>query len=542
MNVFELRDRLISDYRAYVESFLRIHDPRIQAHVRESLDSGMLWPDPLIQLNPAFEPGGTIDEMVVSGTLHAECRRIFRLKSDAGDTGRQLQLHRHQAEAVNVARTGANYILTTGTGSGKSLTYIVPIVDHVLRHGTGRGIQAIVVYPMNALANSQEGELKKFLTYGYPDGKGPVTFAKYTGQESDDERAAIIADPPDILLTNYVMLELILTRPIERRLIQSAQGLHFLVLDELHTYRGRQGADVALLVRRVRERLNSPTMQIVGTSATLAGEGALEQQRAQVAGVAAQLFGAQVRPEHVIDESLRRLTPEHSADDPAFHAALTARVSAEATRPPLDMSAFLSDPLTSWIESTFGVRQDQASGRLVRAKPTSLTSDGGAAAALSRLTGVSQARCVAVIQGALLAAYEVVPDLVDAEHSGMAGRAPFAFRLHQFISRGDVVYVTLEEPDTRYITMQGQQYRPGSRDHVLLPIVFCRECGQEYLSVRRSTADDVTRFIPRELDDASADETGEAGFLYRSKEQPWPEAAEEQLDARERGLLPAVRR
>ena len=67
---------------------------------------------------------------------------------------------------IEAARTGANYVLTTGTGSGKSLAYIVPIVDHVVRNGSGRGIQAIVVYPMNALANSQLGELEKFLAVG----------------------------------------------------------------------------------------------------------------------------------------------------------------------------------------------------------------------------------------------------------------------------------------------------------------------------------------------------------------------------------------
>ena len=111
-------------------------------------------------------------------------------------------------EAITVARSGASYVLTTGTGSGKSLAYIVPIVDYVLRQDSGKGIQAIVVYPMNALANSQLKELEKFLCLGYPNKKGPVTFERYTGQESEEERERIRANPPDILLTNYVMLEL----------------------------------------------------------------------------------------------------------------------------------------------------------------------------------------------------------------------------------------------------------------------------------------------------------------------------------------------
>src|SRR5437763_15260689 len=128
---------------------------------------------------------------------------------------------------------------------------------------------------MNALANSQLKELEKFLQVGYPNRKSPVTFERYTGQESDEERQRIIANPPDILLTNYVMLELILTRSTERRLL-AAKTLQFLVLDELHNYRARQGSDVALLMRRVRSRLPAETtapVQCVAASATVACAG-----------------------------------------------------------------------------------------------------------------------------------------------------------------------------------------------------------------------------------------------------------------------------
>jgi hypothetical protein len=399
----------------------------------------------------------------------------------------------------------------------------VPIVDHVLRRGRGPGIQAIVVYPMNALANSQEGELRKFLHFGYPDGRGPVTFAKYTGQEDEEARQAIIANPPNILLTNYMMLELIMTRPFERSIISAARGLRFLVLDELHTYRGRQGADVALLVRRVRERLESPDMQMIGTSATVAGEGTAEEQRRQVADVATQLFGATVRPEHIIGKWLRRATPERSLTDPAFLAALKARVSGPPAELPRDYTAFVNDPLSSWLESTFGVRTDPASDRLVRAQPASIVGPDGAAARLGHAIGVSTQRCGEVIQLALLAAYAVEADPTAPER-GVPGRPPFAFRLHQFISRGDMVYVTLGPPANRYITLLGQQYRPGSdRTQVLLPVVFCRQCGQEYITVHRSATDHGVRFLPRELEDGRDDDQGEAGFLYISEDLPWPE-------------------
>ena len=159
-----------------------------------------------------------MDELVELGILHRECAQIFRIdKSDTDHRGKQLLLHQHQREAILEAQEGQSYVLTTGTGSGKSLAYIVPIVDHVLRRGSGRGIQAIVVYPMNALANSQDEELGKFIHRGYPQGQSLVRFARYTGQERGAAREAIRSNPPDILLTNYMMLELLLTARVSGR-------------------------------------------------------------------------------------------------------------------------------------------------------------------------------------------------------------------------------------------------------------------------------------------------------------------------------------
>ena len=527
MQIFQLRDQLTRDYAAYTKSFLQIRDQRIREYVEQSLDAGALWPEPLIQLNPSFEPGEWIDELVDSGVLHQECRGVFRKDKDKPEClgeGRPLRLYRHQSEAIRTARGGHHYILTTGTGSGKSLAYIVPIVDHVLRRGSGRGIQAIVVYPMNALANSQHGELEKFLCYGYPNRKGPATFALYTGQESDEQKNAIVANPPDILLTNYVMLELVLTRPQEKNLIQAAQGLQFLVLDELHTYRGRQGADVALLVRRVRDALAAPYLQRVGTSATLAGVGTYDEQRSEVAEVASLLFGAEVRPVHVIGETLQRATPARDINDQSFVAALTQRVADLDRHPPADYQAFIEDPLSIWIESTFGVRTEPGSGRLVRARPRSLSGKDGAAQALSQVTGVPEQRCIEVFQEGLLAGYtcELPPE---------TRFPPFAFRLHQFISRGDMVYASLEPEDLRHVTVYGQQYVPGDRHRVLLPLVFCRECGQEYYCIRTASSTETSKkaFRPRDLNDRLSDEEGEAGFLYFSTTDPWPSDSENVL-------------
>ena len=163
MNVFDLRTRLVADYQSYTRSFIKIRDERIGAFVDNALSAGAFWPEPLLQLNPTFLPGGTVDDLVSQRILHDECAKIFRIdKSDNDHVGKQLLLHEHQRQAIVKAKEGKSYVLTSGTGSGKSLTDTVPIVDYAPRNGSGRGIQAIVVYPMNALANSQDEELGKF--------------------------------------------------------------------------------------------------------------------------------------------------------------------------------------------------------------------------------------------------------------------------------------------------------------------------------------------------------------------------------------------
>lgn len=517
MDVFHLRQQIVDDYAAYITSFINVRDVRIKQYVDSQLNQGLLWPQPLLQLNPSFEPGAWIDDMVADRQLHQGCQPIFRIKEE-GKPDKPLRLHRHQSDAVGAAASGESYVLTTGTGSGKSLSYIIPIVDFVLRAGSGKGIRAIVVYPMNALANSQQNELAKFLGNGASGQTPAVTFRRYTGQERDEERAEILASPPDILLTNYVMLELLLTRPHERKIINSAKGrLQFLVLDELHTYRGRQGADVSMLVRRVRDVCANARLQCVGTSATLAGGGAFADQQRQIADTASRLFGAQVKPERVIGETLRRVTVEYDLSQEANRSALKPRVELQAGEPPQDFEAFRSDRLASWIESTFGLTTELATGRLKRATPTRISGPEGAARQLAALIGAPEAQCCEAIQHTLMAGYDVRHPETDFP--------VFAFRLHQFISRGDAVYASLEPSAVRHITTQGQQYVPGNREHILVPVAFCRDCGQEYYTVFRSVDRQTDRFSfqSRDFNDQVGEAGQEAGFLYSSSENPWPQ-------------------
>lgn len=517
MDIFKAHRQLIDDYKSFTTSTVTPLDPRIAQHVHDELAEGKQWPEPWLSLNPTFAPGGSIDDLVAEGLLHPECANIFRPKADIADRGgRPFTLHRHQREAIETAGSGKSYVLTTGTGSGKSLAYIIPIVDRVLRQEPRRpGVKAIIVYPMNALANSQVGELEKFLRFGYGEGNEPVTFARYTGQEQGERREAILRNPPDILLTNYVMLELMLTRPEERRkLVAAARGLEFLVLDELHTYRGRQGADVAMLVRRVRGACASPDMQCVGTSATMASAGTEADQRRVVAEVATGLFGTEVTPDRVIGETLHHATSGDADDVAQRSREIRAGVGGRS------YDELAESSLASWIETTFGLTVEQESGRVIRQKPARVRES---AARLADLTGQTVDETAEAIQATLLAG--------SAARHADTGRPLFAFRLHQFLSKGDTVYVSIEDEARRHVTSQYQIAVPDQPDHVLMPLAFCRECGQEYLVVARTTEGSETIYRPRRDRDASGGDQAN-GYLYISTPQPWP------LDPLLEGRLP----
>jgi very-short-patch-repair endonuclease len=514
MDVFETRRRLVGDYAEYIRSFIKIADTRIRARVDNALNAGALWPEPLLQLNPTFLPGGTIDDLVKDGTLHAECSRIFRVDKSAVDPiGKPLVLHTHQTQAIRQAKLGKSYVLTSGTGSGKSMTYIVPAVDHVLRRGSGRGIQAIVVYPMNALANSQAEELRKFLEFGYPEGQPPVRFARYTGQEKGDEREAIRSNPPDVLLTNYMMLELLLTRSEDRALVRAAQDLRFLVFDELHTYRGRQGADVALLIRRCRLAFGGKDIICVGTSATMASEGTSADQKQEVASVAKTLFGTPINPSQVFGETLERATPELDWSTEYSRSALAAAVSSFSA-PSGDYASFRLHPLASWIESTIGVCAEPVTGALIRQIPRPLRGESGVAEELARLANIDVDRCVELLRQFLMQGSTL--------HRSESSRFPiFAFRLHQFFTRADTVWATIESETDRHLEMSKLGAKPGEPEKILYPLVFCRNCGAAYYRVSVTSDDKGGILLPRE-DRREDDDDGHDGYLYISENSPWP--------------------
>ncbi|WP_436395848.1 DEAD/DEAH box helicase [Acidithiobacillus ferriphilus] len=504
-NVFNFREQLIEEYSTFSRSFARIDAADIRETVQREYDKGRYWPEPLIQINPNYKRGHSVQELVREGLLHRDCADIFQVDKAEGRP-QPLQLYTHQEQALAKGQQRQSYVVTTGTGSGKSLSFFIPVIDSILKgkETDGDGTQrtrAIVIYPMNALANSQLEELHKFL-YGYAADQQPFTVARYTGQESSAERKNIADNPPDILLTNFMMLELILTRfdQDDRRVVEHCHGLEFLILDELHTYRGRQGADVALLVRRLRERLQAQHLVCIGTSATMSSVDAQADRNNTVATVASKLFGTRISGYDVIGETLERVT-DPLKDASVIQAALPAAIRREH-HTWADFPSFQADPLAIWVELNMGIEFPENEPPR-RAQPMNVKT---ASEKLAADSGCSVEESRHALQRFLLAAHEI---------NTPQGRPPFAFKLHQFISGPGKVLTTLEAPGTRHVTLDAQRFAPGRQAEgvELYPAHFCRDCGQEYHPVWHSK-NDSAGYWPREIDDISTDDNEDTAYGF----------------------------
>jgi Lhr-like helicase len=540
MDVFALDDHLLDQYTGFARSFTRIRSAELQQEVNRLYAGRRFWPEPLLQLNPHYEGGGSVRSLVGERGLVEDCARIFidrRAASDAAD--KSLKLHRHQAQALGLALDAKSFVVTTGTGSGKSLCFFIPIIDAVIkakRKGESARTRAVVVYPMNALANSQLEELKKFL--GGPGHPVSVTFARYTGQEKPEERERIKNNPPDILLTNFMMLELLMTRQseLDKAVIENCRGLKFIVLDELHTYRGRQGADVAMLMRRLRARVGDPNHPpiCIGTSATMASEGIEDDRNQIVAGVASRLFGTVIARDAIVTETLKRATnPERSADEGLTELGTSVRRAADET--PYDGKSneeIALDALAIWVETRLGLKE--VNRKPLRASPKSLKE---AAALLHNECGQNLSVCEAALKNCLLAFS------LSEGARGVAGGSDeplFAFKLHQFISGAGRLYATLDHAGSRSVTFDGQVFDPTHPDKRLFATHFCRRCGQEHHPVNALDEMGTTRFEKREIDDVPInddDDTDGAAsrwgflmpepvdgeFLFQGRDEDYPD-------------------
>jgi superfamily II DNA/RNA helicase len=484
VNIFETHARIVSDYASYISSFIKISDSEIEKKVKTALSKGKLWPEPLLQFNPAFEIVGKIDQIAKTEALHPEIRYIFT----------NFQLYRHQVEAIHLGTAGKDFVVTSGTGSGKSLTYIGSIFNYLLANPGIKGIAAVVVYPMNALINSQFEEFTRYQkNYEVTTGKTfPISFGQYTGQEKEESRQKMREVPPQILLTNYMMLELLLTRVRERSIRNGIyENLQFLVFDELHTYRGRQGADVALLIRRIRSHC-SKSVICIGTSATMVSAGTPTAKRAEVASVATKLFGKPFATNQVVLETLDRSCSLKGNVPVGKELAATLQT---AVPQDTDLEALKDNSVAIWLENR--VALDVQEGALVRAKPKR-TSE--IIALLSSESGVPRESCGKYLEQLLQAISTANKHLQD---NGIIYTL-LPFKLHQFISQTGSVYTTLDQDENRFITLEPGVYKQDEEEKKpIFPIVFSRASGHPFICVSRAG----NRLEPREFRESSEEES-----------------------------------
>ena len=489
MNVFEVHRSIIDDYSRYIRSFIRIEDDEIRNVVEDELGKGKLWPEPLLQFNPAFKSAGKVADLAKANVLHP----------DVGDIFTDYSLWKHQLDAIQLGSAGKDFIVTSGTGSGKSLTYIGTIFSQLLANPGSQGVVAVVVYPLNALINSQTDELNRYAD-NFIRARGatfPISYGQYTGQEEEGPRERMRQAPPQILLTNYMMLELLLTR-VQERSIRDAiyHNLRYLVFDELHTYRGRQGADVAMLIRRIRAKCRHNVI-CIGTSATMASGGTPEDRRRKVAEVASTLFGKPFLPTQVVSETLAP-SLDSSAGPPTTQQLADA-IAAGIT-PSTDLAALRVHPVALWLEDRAAL--DESSGELLRRKPRPI---GDLARALAADSGQPPHKCLAALTNVLLW-ISAVNEAIQKQ-----GRRDtiLPFRLHQFISQTGSVYTTLDRGPDRFITLEPGIYKKDSENKPIFPNVFSRTSGKAFICVSRSGS----RLMPRELTEYAEDEETSDGYL-----------------------------
>lgn len=270
-------DHVLDEYRSYLRTEFQARDPKLRKALEDALDRPLfLAQEPFFQAHRPFKDGKRWGDLPLDAKLAAV------MAKRAGGNPSYL----HQSEAIEhlLGSDATPLVVTTGTGSGKTEAFLMPVLQNAIMDAarfSRSGLTALLVYPMNALANDQEKRIREYLDEA---GFANVLVERYDRTTKEDTRAEMRKNPPHILLTNYMMLEYLLVRPADREAIFRNHRCRFLVLDEVHTYRGALGANVALLIRRVRAHLAAahqdwmadkhtperfPKMLCVGTSATI---------------------------------------------------------------------------------------------------------------------------------------------------------------------------------------------------------------------------------------------------------------------------------
>lgn len=311
LNPITLSFELLERYKAHLRDSLHL-EGLAPADVDTILESIEVDRGLFLSLNRRYRTGTTSFRQFCAG--HSLAPKL----PDCLGWFSNERLYVHQERVILSILEGKATVVSTGTGSGKTEAFLIPILDHCLKH-PGPGVKALIIYPMNALANDQVRRIEEATA------DIPATYGLFVGPVDGRERDAIRRKPPDILITNYVMLDWMLTRSKDQPIFEaSRESLRYIVLDEIHIYRGNKATHLKYLLNRLRARFSGPIVQ-VGTSATLQKrdqlEGYLADDRARRDAFIRPLLGVEeyefVEPNYEPEPDVASGAPFFPLPDPA---------------------------------------------------------------------------------------------------------------------------------------------------------------------------------------------------------------------------------
>jgi very-short-patch-repair endonuclease len=535
-SVVESVRHLTEQYRSFIKSSYRLADPHLrrqfEAHVN---DADVLVKGPYVTLSRDFEAGPALTEMLRNGVGHAD---LARLNWPFG----RSNLFEHQATALRAVEAGRNVIVKTGTGSGKTEAFLLPVLSGILRMKAQgiQGTKAILLYPMNALANDQLQRLREIIR----DSATGISFALYTGDSESVVRTLgdpvedheliskedIRRTPPDLILTNYKQLEFLLVRKADRTLFTPA--LRYVVLDEIHSYRGALATELACLLRRLKARceLHPGELRAIGTSATVSQDAGGD---AALARFATDLFAEAFSAADIVGEAYVPVGTPASTYIPPLDEPDDAELAEFSHEDEAALLRF-SEQLTGREAPASGSTHARINAMLDgNAVVQALRIAAGIPRTLSELAAaVTQALGgESVVGEKLIAAYLQLASFGD-DTEGPLLRP----KLHTFFHGVYDVGLCMN-PGCRKLIAGGAESCPDCGSAVR-PAVLCRTCGQDFVKVRFEPdapeqtvanedflSDDHTAFITPalvgerddEADDAADSDADEASPQARTR-------------------------